>query len=120
MVSWECSYVNPMKQLFLSVYVDDFKMAGNKANLKPMWEQLGQHIDLEPPVILDGNTYLGCGQTEVVPDVKLIAEKSAMMHELMTFKREPSTESNLCADDFKEKHAEIGGNTGLTKNKKKK
>ena len=30
---WECLYVHKKQQLFLSIYVDDFKMAGNQGNL---------------------------------------------------------------------------------------
>jgi len=64
---WECLYENKEKELFLSVYVDDFKMAGNEANMAPMWATLGASIELEPPIPLDGNTYLGIGQSEVTP-----------------------------------------------------
>ena len=34
---WECLYMHRSKRLFLSSYVDDFKMAGPKDHLKPMW-----------------------------------------------------------------------------------
>ena len=56
---WECLYVHQERQLFLSIYVDDFKMAGNKNNLKSMWKQLTTKLDLEEPVPLNGNVYLG-------------------------------------------------------------
>ena len=49
----------------LSVYVDDFKMGGKKHNLELMWKELGKHLDLEPPVPLHNNVYLGCGQSEI-------------------------------------------------------
>ena len=62
---WECLYENKAKQLFLSVYVDDFKMAGNKDNLAAMWSLLGKSLDLEPSVPFSGNVYLGCGQKDV-------------------------------------------------------
>ena len=32
---WECLYVNKSKKLFLSIYVDDFKMAGDAQNIAP-------------------------------------------------------------------------------------
>jgi hypothetical protein len=50
---WECLYENPTEQLYLSVYVDDFKMAGNAAALTKMWAKLGKFLDLEPPMPLD-------------------------------------------------------------------
>ena len=35
------------KGLFLSVYVDDMKLAGKKQNLDPMWKVLNKEVDLE-------------------------------------------------------------------------
>merc|ERR1711994_390322 len=59
---WECLFVHRKKQLFLSVYVDDFRMAGRQTNISPMWKTLGANLDLEPPVPSCDNTYLGCNQ----------------------------------------------------------
>ena len=64
---WECLYKHHEQQLFLSVYVDDFKMCGKERNLAPMWTKLGKYLDLEPPTPLHGNVYLGCGQSNVTP-----------------------------------------------------
>ena len=98
--SWECLYVNPVKQLFLSVYVDDFKMAGNAENLPLMWQELGKCIDLEPSVPLDGNVYLGCGQSDVVTDEALVSEKETLIHNLMNNEKKDA-QRELCPDDFK-------------------
>ena len=100
---WECLYVNPLKQLFLSVYVDDFKMSGNAEHLKPMWKTLGEKIDLEPSVPLNGNVYLGCGQSDVAVDKILVTEKQTLLHNLMNNKKieTDSAERELCPDDFK-------------------
>ena len=38
---------------FLSVYVDDIKMAGKTKNLESMWKQLMKHVDLEQPTFLE-------------------------------------------------------------------
>ena len=62
---WECLFVHKEKQLFLSVYVDDFKMAGNKHQLSAMWKALGKEIDLELPVSFSENIYLGVKQKDV-------------------------------------------------------
>ena len=62
---WECLYVHDEAKLFLSVYVDDFKMAGIKRNLAPMWARLRDELDLDPSVPLDNSTYLGCRQNNV-------------------------------------------------------
>ena len=38
----ECLFVHREKGLFLSVYVDDIKLAGKKQNLDPMWKRTQQ------------------------------------------------------------------------------
>ena len=51
--NWECFFVHREK-LFLSVYVDDIKLAGKKQNLDPMWKLLNKEVDLgEPTYFLD-------------------------------------------------------------------
>ena len=40
----ECLFVHRGKGLFLSVYVDDIKLAGKKQNIDPMWEVLKKSI----------------------------------------------------------------------------
>ena len=42
---WECLFVNREKGLFLSVYVDDIKLAGKKQNIDPMWKVLNKEVD---------------------------------------------------------------------------
>ena len=71
----ECLYVHREKQLFLSVYVDDFKMAGKTSNLSTMWETLGKKIFLDPPVPLQSNVYLGSSQTPVEVPLKELQQK---------------------------------------------
>ena len=46
---WECLFVHREKGLFLSVYVDDIKLAGKKQNLDPMWKVLNKEVDLGEP-----------------------------------------------------------------------
>ena len=50
----------------MSVYVDDFKMAGLRPNLSSMWAKIRTLIDLDDPVPLHGSTYLGCRQDNVL------------------------------------------------------
>ena len=47
-----------VSQLFLTVYVDDFKMAGPSANLARGWKMIRQHITTGDPTPL--GLYLGC------------------------------------------------------------
>ena len=44
--NWECLFVHREKGLFLSVYVDDIKLAGKKQNINPMWKVLNKEVDL--------------------------------------------------------------------------
>ena len=62
--NWECLFVHREKGLFLSVYVDDIKLAGKKQNINPMWKVLNREVDLgEPSSFLD-HVYLGCTQRQ--------------------------------------------------------
>ena len=40
------------KGLFLSVYVDDVKLAGKKQNIDPMWKVLNKEVDLGKMLVL--------------------------------------------------------------------
>ena len=52
--NWECLFVHREKGLFLSVYVDDIKLAGKKQNIDPMWKVLNKEVDSgEPTCFLD-------------------------------------------------------------------
>ena len=56
--NWEWLFVHHEKGLFLSVYVDDIKLAGKKQNLDPMRKVLNKEVDLgEPPALLGHVTW---------------------------------------------------------------
>ena len=61
--NWECLFVHREKGLFLSVYVDDIKLAG-KQNLDPMWKVLNKEVDLGEPTSFLDHVYLGCTQRQ--------------------------------------------------------
>ena len=50
--------------LFLSVYVDDIKLAGKKHNIDPMWKVLNKEVDLGEPTSFQDHVYLGCTQRQ--------------------------------------------------------
>ena len=50
------------KGFFLSVYVDDIKLAGKKQNLDPVWKVLNKEVDLGEPTSFLDHVYLGCTQ----------------------------------------------------------
>ena len=62
--NWECLFVNREKGLFLSVYVDDIKMARKKQHLDPMWKILMEEVDLGEPTSFLDHVYLGCTQRD--------------------------------------------------------
>ena len=62
--NWECLFVHREKGLFLSVYVDDIKLAGKKQNLDPMWKLLNKEVDLGEPTSFLDHVYLVCTQRQ--------------------------------------------------------
>ena len=62
--NWECLFVHREKGLFLSVYVDDRKLAGKKHNIDPMWKVLNKEVDLGEPTSFLDHVYLGCTQRQ--------------------------------------------------------
>ena len=62
--NWECLFVHREKVLFLSVYVDDIKLAGKKQNLDPMWKVLNKEVDLGEPTSFLDHENLGCTQRQ--------------------------------------------------------
>ena len=86
------------KQLFLSIYVDDFKMAGKKENLAPMWTELRKTLNLEPPVPMSGNTYLGCQQQNFTPTEAEIATKQGLFNRVFSNKQGNTYSSSRPAD----------------------
>ena len=61
--NWKCLFVHREKGLFLSVYVDDIKLAGKKHNIDPMWKVL-KEVDLGEPTSFLDHVYLGCTQRQ--------------------------------------------------------
>ena len=62
--NWEWLFVHREKELFLSVCVDDIKLAGKKQNIDPMWKILNKEVDLGEPTSFLKHVYLGCTQRE--------------------------------------------------------
>ena len=62
--NWECLFVHLEKGLFLSVFVDDIKLAGKKQNIDPMWKVPNKEVDLGEPTSFFDHVYLVCTQRQ--------------------------------------------------------
>ena len=62
--NWECLFVHREKGSFLSVYVDDIKLAGKKHEINPMWKVPNKEVDLGEPTSFLDHVYLGCTQRQ--------------------------------------------------------
>ena len=76
----ECLFVHREEGLFLSVYVDDIKLAGKKQNLDPMWKLLNKEVDLGEQTSFLDHVYLGCTQRQC-PISKNIVDNYRTMFE---------------------------------------
>ena len=73
MLDWESCYLHDELSLVLSVYVDDFKLAGPTENMNQGWKLISKHLDIEPPTAMD--KYLGCGHEEIDIDPVQLRER---------------------------------------------
>ena len=76
--NWECLFVHRQKGLFLSVYVDDIKLAGKKQNLDPMWKLLNKEVDLGESTSFLDHVYLGCTQRQCQTSKDIVDNYRAM------------------------------------------
>ena len=83
----ECLFVHREKGLFLSVYVDDIKLAGKKRNIDPMWKVLKKEVDLGEPTSFLDHVYLGCTQRQCEISKDIVDHYRAMF-ESRIFSRE--------------------------------
>ena len=72
-------FENKDKVVSLTVYVDDFHMAGKKASLKPMWRKLTSKVDLEEPTAIIDHIYLGCTPHKSETNRIIVTGKSGLL-----------------------------------------
>ena len=75
---WECMFAHRKHGLFLSVHVDDIKMAGKKQNLAPVWKQMMKNVDINEPTPFLDHVHLGCTQRECKPSETVIEQYTKM------------------------------------------
>ena len=76
--NWECMFLHRKQGLFLSVYVDDIKMAGKKQNTAPMWKKLLKHVDIDEPTSFLDHAYLVCTLRECKPNETIVEQYTKM------------------------------------------
>ena len=76
--NWECFFVNREKGIFLSVYVDDMKLARKKQNIDHMWKVLMRHVDLGEPTSFLDHDYLGCSQRDCATNHNVVDNSRSM------------------------------------------
>ena len=68
-------FVHRKWKLFLSVYIDDFKLAGDATNIARAWAAIGKYLSLDPPTDSVDDVYFGLTQKECqVPPHFLVAK----------------------------------------------
>ena len=96
-------------------------MAGKQANIAPMWERLRKEgIDLEPPVPLSKNVYLGCGQKVVKPNMAFISQKREMFQRICHSSKFGKPTSSAEGDLLKENSQRPSADDPKPSKKKKK
>ena len=93
--NWECLFVHREKGLFLSVYVDDIKLAGKKQNIDPMWKVLMKEVDLGEPTSCLDHVYLGCTKRECQTSKDIVDNYRNMFESKIC---DGATEKLLCSE----------------------
>ena len=88
--NWECLFVH-QKGLFLSVYVDDIKLAGKEQNLDPMWKLLNKEVDLGEPTSFLDHVYLGCTQRQCQVSKDIVDNYRTMFESRISAERTEKT-----------------------------
>ena len=70
---WECVFIRWQLQCILSVYVDDFKLAGPKENIDKAWALIQKGVKLDKIAPFDH--YLRCGQHPTTVSEKDVAKR---------------------------------------------
>ena len=71
-------FVHRKQGLFLSVYVDDIKMAGKKQHMAPMRKKWMKNVDIDELTSFLDHVYLGCTQREGKPNETILEQYMKM------------------------------------------
>ena len=105
--AWPSVFFHPQLRLLLAVYVDDFKMAGPKANMQKGWELISSKIDMDSPSPI--GRYLGC--EHISKSTNLKHSDHPFAHVFDKNVRDPAAKETAAAvvrEDYTEFHPEEG------------
>ena len=85
-------------QVFLSVYVDDVKMAGKNSDKPKMWATLQNKVDLNDPVSFLDQVCLGCTQRAAQVNTRIVMEEQKMFSKLISADTDVDTGENSPKD----------------------
>ena len=86
--NWECLFVHREEGLFLSVHVDDIKLAEKKQNINPMWKVINKEFDLGEPTSFLDHVYLGCTQRQCERSKDIVDNYRAMFESRISEERQ--------------------------------
>ena len=96
--NWECLFVHREKGLFLSVFVDDIKLAGKKQNIDLMWKVLNKEVDLGEPTSFLDHVHLGCTQRQCEISKDIVDNYRTMFESRISAGR---TEKLTCSENLR-------------------
>ena len=93
-LGWECLYFHSQLQVILSVYVDDFKLAGRKESLAKAWQLiLDKGLNFDPPEPF--KEYLGCGQHAISLIAQEVQQRLEHIHPIRVDPDRPSAQQDV-------------------------
>ena len=111
---WECLYVHRPSQLFLSIYVDDFKLCGKRSSIAPMWDEMRKYLTIDDPTPLHQGVYLGNSQFNIDIPWPLVDSKKVLWDYSYKPGSRTSETSELDAIDFAKIHQQQETGTTLS------
>ena len=96
--NWECLFVHREKGLFLSVYVDDMKLAAKKQNIDPTRKVFNKEVDLGESTSFLDHVYLGCTQRQCEIRKDIIDNYRTMFESRISAR---ATEKLLCSENLR-------------------
>ena len=86
--NWKCLFVHRQQGLFLSVHLDDIKLAGKTQNHDPMWKTLRTHVDLGKPTSFSSRVlgmHSTCKPNQSMVDANTCSNRESLQEHLQSY-----------------------------------